>query len=147
MFIRALLTNHIVLSVMISTVICQSWKIIGHSISLKRIDWDAFTATGGMPSSHATFVCSLATSIGLIEGFLSSIFFVAAGFAMIVIRDAIGVRRTVDDVSGVVNAIIKIKHISVEEIAKIAGHTPFQVLIGSLIGIIVPIGMKFWLVW
>ena len=147
MFIKALLTNYIVLSVLVSTVICQSWKIIDHSIRLKKVDWDAFTATGGMPSSHATFVCSLATSIGMIEGFISSLFFIAAGFAMIVLRDAIGVRRTVDDVSGVVNAIIKIKHISVHEIAKIAGHTPVQVLIGSVIGILVPIGMKFWLVW
>ena len=100
-------------------------------------------ATGGMPSSHSTFVVSLALSIGFKEGFLSSIFLVSIGFALIIIRDAFGVRRTVDDLIKSVNKIIKSKKLKITSIRKIAGHTPVQVIIGTLLGVVIAVLIEF----
>ncbi len=138
-----ILTNPIILPVIVATVLCQIWKFIDHSIRRKRFDWGSLVATGGMPSSHATFVCSLAVSIGLVEGFMSTIFFLSVGFAMIVVRDALGVRRNVDTVVKTLNEIIRKKKLGVYEILKITGHTPVQVTVGSLIGIVIPIIFQF----
>jgi acid phosphatase family membrane protein YuiD len=137
--IYEIITNQIIVSVFVASLICQIWKIIDNSIRNKKVDLGAFVRTGGMPSSHATFVCALAVSIGLVEGFITSIFFLAAGFAIIVVRDAFGVRRAVDDLNKTVNSIIKKKKLGIHEILKIAGHTPVQAGVGAAIGIVVPL--------
>jgi acid phosphatase family membrane protein YuiD len=137
--IEELVKNQIIISVVVASVICQLWKFIDNSIRKKELYWRGLVATGGMPSSHSTFVCALAVSIGLIEGFLSTIFFLAAGFAIIVVRDAFGVRRTVDTLTSTVNEIIRKKKIGIHEILKITGHTPVQVVVGCAIGIVMPL--------
>ena len=113
--------SQIFASVVVASVICQIWKFIGKSFMTKRLDWYSLIATGGMPSSHATFVCALAVSVGMVDGFLDSIFFVAAGFAIIVVRDAFGVRHTVDRLNRNVNEIIRKKKIVVV-LLKIVNH-------------------------
>lgn len=137
-------TNQIFASVAIASVICQVWKFIDKSIRAKKLDWYSLIATGGMPSSHSTFVSALAITVGIVEGFLSSIFFVSAGFAIIVVRDAFGVRHTVDKLNKNVNEIIRKKKIGIKEIMQISGHTPVQAFMGCLLGIVVPIIMHFW---
>ncbi|MBU2561996.1 MAG: divergent PAP2 family protein [Nanoarchaeota archaeon] len=141
--IQELVTNEIVVSVVVASVICQIWKFIDKSIRKRKIDWYALVATGGMPSSHSTFVCSLAVSIGFVEGFLSTLFLLAAGFAVIVVRDAFGVRHAVDTLTKTVNEIIRAKKLGMEEILKITGHTPVQAAVGVLIGIAIPIMFHF----
>ena len=85
-----------------------------------------------MPSSHSAFVVALATIIYLEEG-SSTAFAISLVLAFIVIRDAFGVRRTVGEEGMAVNQILqKLKihkktHFSM-------GHTPKQVIVGSLIG-------------
>lgn len=137
--LKELITNQIFLSVIITVVICEVWKFIDSSMRKKRIDWSALVTTGGMPSSHATFVCAIAVSVGMVEGFASTVFFISAGLAIIVVRDAFGVRRDVDKVAKTVNEIIKDKKLGINEIMKITGHTPVQVVVGSIAGIVIPI--------
>ena len=90
-----------------------------------------------MPSSHTAFVVSLATIIYLEEG-VSTAFAVSLVLALIVIRDAFGVRRTVGEEGQVIsNILTKLKmktttHFSV-------GHTPGQVLVGALVGFLVSV--------
>ncbi len=136
--ITEILGNEIIVSVFAATFICHIWKFIDGTTRNKRPDWGAWIAAGGMPSSHSSFVCSLALSIGFIEGFLSSVFFLAVGFATIVVRDSFGVRRAVDALAKTVNGIIKEKKLGIEQILKITGHTPVQTVVGVAIGIIVP---------
>jgi acid phosphatase family membrane protein YuiD len=139
--IKEFLTNPVFLSVMIAAVICEVWKFIDGSVRAKKISWSALFDTGGMPSSHANFVCAIATAVGLVEGFTSSIFFVSAGLAVIVVRDAFGVRRDVDKMAKTINDIIKEKKIGIQQILKITGHSPVQVVAGTLLGIIVPLAL------
>ena len=139
LLIHELLTNKIIITVVIATVLCQLLKFIDSSIVEKKIRFGKLFATGGMPSSHSTFVTSLALSVGFKEGFLTAVFLVAMGFAIITIRDAFGVRRTVDDLIKSVNEIIKSKKLKVSVIRKIAGHTPVQVIMGTILGIVIAI--------
>jgi len=132
-------THEIFVSVVIASIICQGWKFIDKSMRKKKIYWPGLTDTGGMPSSHSTFVCALAISIGFVEGFLSTVFFLSLGFATIVVRDAIGVRRAVDRLNDNVNEIIKKGKFGVKEILKIAGHTPVQAFVGIVLGVLVPL--------
>ncbi len=134
-----IITNQIFLSVIITVVICEIWKFIDSSVRKKRIDWGALVTTGGMPSSHANFVCAIAVSVGIVEGFASTVFFISAGLAIVVVRDAFGVRRDVDKVAKTVNEIIKDKKLGIKEIMKITGHTPVQVVVGCIAGIVIPI--------
>lgn len=137
------IVHPIVLPVAVTTALCQAWKFIDSSISKKKIDVYAVIMTGGMPSSHSAFVASLAVSIGFLEGFLSTIFLLATGFALIVVRDSFGLRHAVDNLTKTVNDIIKEKKVRLEMIRKIAGHTPVQAAIGVLVGIAIPTLMHF----
>jgi acid phosphatase family membrane protein YuiD len=143
MMFETAIIHPIVLPVAVTTALCQAWKLIDNSISKKRIDLYAFIMTGGMPSSHSAFVTALAVSVGFLEGFLSTVFLLAAGFALIVVRDSFGLRHAVDNLTKTVNNIIKEKKVRLEVIRKIAGHTPVQAAVGVLIGIIIPTLMHF----
>lgn len=96
-----------------------------------------------MPSSHSAFVTSLATGIGLYEGFDSTMFALATVFALIVMYDASGVRRAAGKQARVLNAIIEDlnrRELHPERLKELLGHTPFEVVVGALLGIL----MAFW---
>jgi hypothetical protein len=137
--ISDLLTNQVIVSVFAAIFICHIWKFIDFWARSGRPNFGTFFAAGGMPSSHSAFVCSIALSIGFVEGFLSSVFLLSLGFATVVVRDAFGVRRDVDMLRNTVNDIIKEKKVGVKQILKITGHTPVQVVVGSLMGIVIPL--------
>ncbi|AZO94295.1 divergent PAP2 family protein [Iocasia frigidifontis] len=102
--------------------------------------------SGGMPSSHSSFVSTLATLIGLKYGFTSDLFAVVSVFSLIIIYDAGGVRRAVGEQANLLNHLLKhldplqLKHGFDKELIKkdlkeLVGHTPFEVLAGSLLGV------------
>lgn len=139
--IEQIITNRIIQSVVLTTFVCQVWKVLHKVIWEKKWDLGVFWATGGMPSSHTTLVVALTLSVGYAEGWLSTIFLVTLGFSLLFIRDAIGVRRTVDDLIKTVNNIIKHKKLEFDMIRKIAGHTPVQAFIGALIAAVITIAI------
>ena len=73
--------------------LAQVVKFVGHLIFKRKLDFTILSTTGGMPSSHTAGVVSLATSCGLIAGFDSLYFAIAAGLSIVVMYDAAGVRR------------------------------------------------------
>lgn len=108
--------------------------------------WHLLLSAGGMPSSHAALVAALAWAIGLEHGFHSPSFAIASVVAMVVIYDATGVRRAAGQHARVINRmILDLAHghpLKEEELKEVLGHTPRQVLVGTLFGIIV--GAYFW---
>jgi acid phosphatase family membrane protein YuiD len=138
-----LLTNQIFLATVVALVICQVWKTVHSWVEKKKMDLKEIYSTGGMPSSHTTLVTAMTISVGFQEGFASALFIVALFVSMVIIRDALGVRRTVDDLIRYVNRIVREKKIGLEQIIKIAGHTPVQVFVGLLLGAAVAIMMHF----
>ena len=120
--------------------IAQVLKFCIFTIRTRKINFKIFTTTGGMPSSHSAGVMGLATSIGLIDGFSSTLFAVAIGFAMITMYDAAGVRRAAGKTAACLNRMMEdyYKH-DLQAIGgklkELLGHTPFEVYMGALLGI------------
>jgi len=93
---------------------------------------------GGMPSSHSAFVTSLAVAIGLTEGWDSGMFAVSFVFAAVVMYDAAGVRRAAGRQARVLNQLMTIMlkegHFPATKLRELLGHTPFEVVMGALLG-------------
>ena len=103
--------------------------------------------TGGMPSSHSAMVSAMAASIAFVEGLDSNLFVIAVMFAMIIIRDALGVRRSSGIQARVLNSLgrqiadkLKIEFHPVKEVR---GHSPLEVVVGGLLGIIIAAAFCF----
>lgn len=122
--------------------IAQFFKIISWAFVSRELNFKRLVEPGGMPSSHSAFVTSLATGVGIREGFDSPIFALATVFALIVMYDASGVRRAAGKQARVLNAIIEDlnrRQLHPERLRELLGHTPFEVLVGALLGIIIAI--------
>src|SRR5512143_2103596 len=78
---------------MLAWSLAQVLKVLIDLIRNRRLDFRYLTQMSGMPSAHSASVSSLATAVGLQEGWDSAIFAVAAAFALVVMFDAQGVRR------------------------------------------------------
>ena len=111
----------------------------------KRIDLSRIFTSGGMPSSHSSFVTSLSTLVGLERGFGSTEFAVVLVFSLIIMYDASGVRRAVGKQATILNQIVDDihhgKHIKQDKLKELVGHTPFEVWMGVLLGIVVALVM------
>lgn len=109
----------------------------------KKIDFTRIVSSGGMPSSHSSFVTSLATVIGMQNGFESTEFAFTAVFALIVMYDASGVRRAVGKQAAILNNILDDWHhkkpIEQKKLKELVGHTPKEVFVGALLGILVAV--------
>lgn len=100
-------------------------------------------AYSGMPSGHSAMVISLVTIIGLIEGINTPFFAIAFVLAVLVIRDAVGLRRYLGEHGRIINGLVKelgSEHLLDKDYPRLLekiGHTPAQVAVGSLIGFFV----------
>ncbi len=135
--------NTVLLVAICAWVIAQLMKVLIALIRKKRIDLHLFLSSGGMPSAHSATVSALAASVGIVEGFSSVAFGIAAIFAMVVMYDAAGVRQWVGRQSVVLNRIvqeIRLRRPVAElerDLREFIGHTQFQVVIGASLGIVI----------
>lgn len=121
----------------------QLFKVITDLIVNKRLNVKRIVGAGGMPSSHSAIVSSLAILVGREYGFDSGIFAIALITAFVVMYDAAGVRRAAGKQARIINKILDTPGLSTEEVqeklVEALGHTPIQVFVGALLGIIVGI--------
>lgn len=136
-YIQQLLSNNIIIVSIASWAIAQIIKMILDVITTGEIDWEIMVASGGMPSSHSSFVCALATSVGIKNGFDSSLFAMCFVLAVVVMYDAAGVRRAAGFHAVIINKIMAGLNIKDEKLKELLGHTPIQVGAGAILGIIV----------
>ncbi len=135
--------NKVLIAVIFAGFGAQIVKLIVLWFRHKTLAWHDLVVTGGMPSSHSAFVVSLAAILYLTEG-PSAAFSISLVLAFIVIRDAFGVRRSVGEEGLIINKIIKKLKLKTHTHFSM-GHTPLQVLVGSLIGLGVAFGVYHWL--
>jgi hypothetical protein len=118
----------------------QTFKVIYDLVTTKKFNFKRILGAGGMPSSHSAVVTSLATLIGKNEGVTTPIFAVAVIFAFVVMYDAAGVRRAAGKQAKLLNKLVETPGLSGvqvgEKLVEVLGHTPTQVFVGALIGII-----------
>ena len=135
--------NKILLAVLLAGFGTQLMKLILYWFKHRTLTWSDLVVTGGMPSSHSAFVIALATIIFLEEG-TSTAFAISLVFAFVIIRDAFGVRRSVGEEGLIIQKILKkIKLKTKTHFAM--GHTPKQVLVGSLLGLLVSLLVHYFL--
>lgn len=119
----------------------QLFKLIYDLVVTKKFNFKRILQAGGMPSSHSGVVVSLTTMIGKDLGVNSPIFAVSVIFALVVMYDAAGVRRAAGKQAKLLNKIVETPGLTgvqvQEKLVEVLGHSPKEVLIGALIGIIV----------
>lgn len=141
--------NYMLMSAIVAWLCAQIIKIFTGVFQNRKVSLRVILfSTGGMPSSHAAAVVALATSIGLSQGFGSPFFAVAGVLSVIVMIDASGVRYETGKQATIINRITKeLFSGKMEEVntglKELVGHTPFQVFMGFLLGILVASLMYF----
>lgn len=135
--------NQILIIAACTWAITQIFKVVVILVQEKRLAWNYFVTSGGMPSSHTATVCALATSIAMLDGMGSVYFSISVVLAVIVMYDAAGVRQSVGQHSVILNRIVKefsFKATKTEwqkDFREFIGHTPFQVFMGAVLGVFI----------
>ena len=134
-----IVTNRFLLITLISWLLAQLSKVVIHAIINRKINFKRMVEDGGMPSAHSATVWSFATYTAIACGTASFQFAASVILALIVCRDAIGVRREAGKQAVVLNNIMKSfkEHKNSSVVLKeLVGHTPLQVVIGGILGVI-----------
>ena len=142
-YINELFHNQILITAATAWLIAQVIKFIIHLILHKKVVWERLIGDGGMPSCHSCTVVATATAVGIHCGLGSPEFSIAAIMAIIVMHDATGVRLETGKQAVIINDMMEIlkdmgssMKTSHEKLTEFVGHTPFQVAVGGLLGLI-----------
>ena len=144
-FLNDLLHNQIFVAAVLGWLVAQVLKTIIHMIVNKQFVAERMVRGGGMTSTHSATQCELATATGMRYGGGSFEFAVAIMLAIIVMYDAMGVRRETGIQGRVLNEMLDIfmnmgKEISAEaKLKELVGHTPLQVLMGAVLGCVIAV--------
>lgn len=141
--------NKVLMVTVTSWLIAQSIKVTFGVVRERRFNFKWLIGTGGMPSSHAAGATALATACGLHAGFQSVPFALATVFALVTMFDAQGVRRSAGQQAAILNQIMDDMYwsgkLESEKLLELIGHSPLQVLVGGLLGII--LSATFYNIW
>lgn len=146
--LKAFFNNYLLMSAVVAWLVAQILKIFTGVYRDRHVNLSVLLfSTGGMPSSHSASVLGLTTAAALQEGFGSSVFAISAILSIIVIIDAVGVRYETGKQSKMLNKIVKEMFTDTENaethFKEFIGHTPLQVCIGAILGIVVGVVMFF----
>jgi len=130
-------------SAILAWALAQLIKIIIELCKTRRLNLSLIIGSGGMPSSHTSFVTAMSVTIGMTEGFASSLFAVSAVLSLVVMYDASGVRRAAGKQAEVINMIVEnIENTGIKldkKLKELLGHSPVEVAVGAVLGTLVAI--------
>ena len=120
--------------------IAQTSKMVIVALLERRLNWRRLIDTGGLPSAHSAFVCGLASGVFFAAGARSSEFAIAAVFALVVMYDALSLRREAGKHADLLNELLLLSIIQEafkerEALKELLGHTPLEVLCGAALGL------------
>jgi hypothetical protein len=146
--VTTILGNHALIVALLACIIAQVLKLLIELIRHRKLSLRVLTTTGGMPSAHSALVTALATSIGEDFGWGSGEFAIAAMFAVIVMYDAAGVRQAAGKQARILNQMIdelfqEDHQFNEQKLKELLGHTPVQVIVGSILGVLIAVFVKF----
>ena len=148
--LKLLVSNYFIDVAVISWFSAQLIKTLLFYLQNGILQAERMVGAGGMPSAHSAFVCSITIAIAKKVGYSSPEFALALAFACVVMYDAMGVRRAAGEQAKVLNRMIS-DWLSEDEDAPAylaqngrklkekVGHTPFEVLSGALLGILIAV--------
>jgi acid phosphatase family membrane protein YuiD len=138
-----ILTSNAIINVTVTAwFAAQALKVLTVFLTERKLDLTRLAGAGGMPSSHSAGVCAMAICVARKMGVSSPEFAIAFVFSVIIMYDAAGVRRAAGQQASVLNKMLDNWHTSDNEFTEIElkellGHTPLQVAIGAVIGVII----------
>src|SRR6266536_3754089 len=137
----SLFNNRILIAAFLAWAIAQVSKTIYELIRQRKLIVSRLVSSGGMPSSHSALVTGLAAATGRVSGVNSASFAITVVLASIVMYDAAGVRRAVSIQARILNQMIDEAFqghpIAEKRLRELTGHTPIQVFVGALVGIVI----------
>ena len=160
-FWSVITSNYIINVGVVSWFSAQVIKTILTFFRFRELRMERMFGAGGMPSSHSALVCSMTLAMAKLVGFGSPLFGVTFAFAMVVMYDAMGVRRAAGEQAKVLNRIIFSRVFDLlneeidedfgeregeerpdgapdqKELKEYLGHTPLEVLGGMLLGVLI----------
>lgn len=134
--------NELLISALMAWAAAQGIKTILYAIMNRKLDIHRLFGDGGMPSGHSATVTSMAVTAGIEYGLRSSIFGMAAIVAIIVMHDAMGVRREAGKHAKILNELWEAlgdPARTEEKLKEFLGHTPLQVVCGAILGFLVAV--------
>lgn len=139
-YLIQLSNNKILISSVLAWLMAQIIKTVINFLTTKEFNPERLFGSGGMPSSHSSTVCALVTSVAVNYGMDTYEFAMAAVFAIIVMYDAMNVRREAGEHAKWINLITTTLQpdIPIErKFKEYLGHTPLQVLMGAILGVVI----------
>ena len=139
-YLQQLISNSVLITALIGWFAAQVLKMI-LVWDKKKFDFKRIIGSGGMPSSHSSFVMALTMSIGFTQGFDSAI---SAVMSFVVMYDAAGVRRSAGQQAAILNKLVEsVMNADFSKTEKrlkeLLGHTPIEVFAGAILGVIIAI--------
>lgn len=123
-----------------SLIITQAIKVVIDLIHHRSASMNSY---GGMPSSHSALFASLVAMAALTAGFASFEFAVSIILYLVIVRDAAGIRQHLGRHGQMLKDLL-IEHqkdhqhnIPHEKIVTRLGHTPLQIVMGTLCGLVI----------
>lgn len=141
-FWEEMFKNQVLMSGVTGWLVAQLLKTIIDLALNRNFNAERLIGSGGMPSSHSSTVCALTTAASYRYGVGSFEFAISFILSMIVMYDAMGVRRETGKQAKLLNSILlenplKLKgEILQETLKEYVGHTPLQVVAGAILGIL-----------
>ena len=150
-FLDGLLHNKVLLCAITGWFVAQVCKALLFALMNRRFQLERLVGSGGMPSSHAATVLAMVVASGVEYGPESFPFAISALVAIIVIHDARGVRLETGRHAEVLNRLMHygdLKELFEDEayLKELVGHTPFQVLVGAILGAVTGLIMSLYVV-
>ena len=143
-YIKGIFTNYVLICAIIGWFAAQAIKCVRYVVKNKRFDFAVLMSSGGMPSSHSATVSAVVVATAKLCGTGSPEFALAFILAFIVMYDAAGVRRAAGEQAKVLNRIADelsegdTRYLD-KDLKEFIGHTPFQVVVGALLGIAISV--------
>lgn len=127
---------------------CQAIKIATNSIK-GDFTFKHLFDYGGMPSSHAAMVTSLSLIIMLREGINSSVFALSFIMAILIIRDAVGIRRRIGNQAHITNQLVarlpQDEQKKYSHLLETVGHTMPEITVGIIYGLVITLVLNFFI--
>ena len=128
----------LIISIVAAFVLTQFGKILTEFEKIKKFEKRMLLQNGGMPSSHTASVIALTVGIFFETG-ISEIFMVCVVLSIIVMNDAVKVRRLTGEEAQVINKLMEMENVQHKKLIERVGHTPAQVFVGFILGVIIPL--------
>lgn len=131
---------------LVAAIVAQLMKVI-IAIARGQFSWHVLRRYGGMPSSHSALVVGLVAQAIITDGWTGMATAIALALAVLIIRDATGFRRTCGQYAAAVNRLVAQlpakQQTDFTYLDEVVGHTPLEVVVGGIVGLLVVLGWSW----